>query len=216
MENKPTVEQLTAVAATFNANLSPDQAVHRALQLFEAADKLLRADEIAGEREDQDLKNELQRRESVGLGRHAEKITLTEAFLVQQEIANHRKSKPFKTERGFIQAMRDANLVDTVSVYGETDEEWIKSDESGERPTVETRELTSRKAIETLFDARARERKARDSARHWKNKNPAQRKSSRNLARAHTSEKRKKEPGKRRILAKSELRRQKAKLPGKT
>jgi citrate lyase beta subunit len=56
MKFKPTVEQLATWAAMLDAKLSPDEAVRRALQLFEAADRLLRADEIADEKEEEELR----------------------------------------------------------------------------------------------------------------------------------------------------------------
>jgi hypothetical protein len=189
--------------------------VKRAFQLFETAARLLRADEIA-DPEEEALKNELQRRESVGLGRLAEKITMRKAFLVQQEIATQRKHQPFKTERGFIKAMHDAKLVDIVEAYGETDEEWIKSPKSGERPIVETRELTSRKAIEALFEKRAKDRKARDHARHQKSKNAVKEKNSENLLRAKSTKKRSKSAPKRKVRAKSDRLGEKPNPPGKT
>src|SRR5437016_4984446 len=101
MSNKPTIEQLATVAAMLDGKLSPDDAVKQALQLFEAADRLLRAEEIAEEKEFDELQAEAARLASIGLGSRDEKVSLYEAFNLQQGIANKLGVPAFKTEARF-------------------------------------------------------------------------------------------------------------------
>jgi len=199
MSVKPTAEQLATVAALLDAKLPPDEAVKQALQLFDAADRLLRADEIADQQTEDHAKNEAEREASAGLDGREEMFLMSEAFDLYKELAEARGVKaPLKTEAGFIKAMRAARLTTIRNWHAMTPEEFIKSPEM-ENPVIETRELTSRGAIEQLFQRKTELRKAADRIRKKKRPGPVKGKSSNNLSRNTKLEKRNKKLEQRKV-----------------
>jgi hypothetical protein len=199
MSVKPTVEQLATVAAMLDAKLPPDEAVKQALQLFDAADRLLRADEIADQQAEEQVKNKAEREALAGLGGREEMFSMSEAFDLYKEFAEAQGVKtPLKTKAGFIKAMRDAGLTKSQVRHAMTPEEFIKSPET-ENPVVEIRELTSRRAIEQLFQRKTELRKAADRIRKKKRPDPGKGKSSNNLSRNTKLKKRNKKLEQRKV-----------------
>jgi hypothetical protein len=66
--SQPTPIDLALIAAKLDPKLSPDEAVTRARAIWEAADRNLRADEIAAAQEDEQVRADLERLERLGLG----------------------------------------------------------------------------------------------------------------------------------------------------
>jgi len=160
----PTPEELAAIAAKLDPKLSPDVAIARARALLEAADNALRATQIGDEEEEKRL-FEGERLERIGLGLCDEKIPVSHALALAREIASRmRVPCNYKTENGFANAMRNAQLTVQRDIHGKTIEEWCKSEEP-EMPIVGHEELTSERAIEEFFRVRAEQKKRQDRVR---------------------------------------------------
>jgi len=93
----PTPEELTAIAAKLDPALPPDQAIARAQALWEAADRTLRATQIADEEEEERIGAEGERLQRIGLDFWDETIPLSEAFKVQQDFAKRVRISPYKS-----------------------------------------------------------------------------------------------------------------------
>ena len=168
---EPTASELAQIAARLDSRLSPDEAIARARALWDAADSVLRAEEIADAQEGEQARAEGERLERVGLGYRSDEISLSDGFRIASEIAENQKVTPYKTERGFAEAMRSAKLTRTRTIDGKTVEEWVKSEEPA-MPILETVEFTSAGAIEELYRLKAETKKKKDRERKAaKNKN---------------------------------------------
>ena len=161
----PTPEELAAIAAKLDPKLLPDEAITRAQALLKAADKALRATQITDEEEEKRLLAEGERLERIGLGLRDEKIPVFQALALAREIAS-RMAVPFnyKTENGFANALRKAQLTVLRPIHGKTIKEWRESEEP-EMPIVGHEELTSERATEEFFRLRAEQKKRQDRAR---------------------------------------------------
>jgi len=142
---------LTAIAAKLDPALPPDQAIARAQALWEAADRTLRATQIADEEEEERIGAEGERLQRIGLDFWDETIPLSEAFKVQQDFAKRVRISPYKSEKRFVAAMRRAGLTIQRDIDDEWLKRWLKNKEPGE-PVRERQELTSVAAVKKLFD----------------------------------------------------------------
>jgi hypothetical protein len=165
MKTTPSPEELAAIAAKLDPKLSPDEAIAKAQALWEAAHKALRATQIADEEEEKRLLAEGERLERIGLGLHDEKIPVFQALALARKIASRMGvAFNYKTENGFANALRKAQLTIQQDISDKTVKEWLKSEEP-ERPIRETQEITSERAIEEFFKLRAEQKKRQDRAR---------------------------------------------------
>jgi hypothetical protein len=162
--SQPTPIDLALIAAKLDPKLSPDEAVTRARAIWEAADRNLRADEIAAAQEDEQVRADLERLERLGLGLRCDRISLPDGFRIACEIAQKHKVAAYKIPDRFAEAMRAAKLTRTRPIYGKTVEEWVKSNEA-EMSIIGTEEYTSEKAVEELYRMKAESRRKKDRAR---------------------------------------------------
>jgi hypothetical protein len=188
MKITPTPEKLAAIAARLDPELSPDEAIARAKALLEAAHSVSRAAE--DQQEEKRLLAQTEKLERIGLDFvRYEEIPVLEALGVARRIAL-RLGVPcnYKTENGFANALRKAQLTLVRTIYDKTIQEeskseqewttkvkeWIESGQPeseqpyGERPTrsiVGREELTSERAIEEFFKRKAEHKKRQDRAR---------------------------------------------------
>jgi len=160
----PTPEELAAIAAKLDPRLSPDEAIARAQALWEAADRALRATQIADDEEEKRTRAEGERLERIGLDLWDETIPLSEAFKVQQDFAKRVRISPYESEKRFVTAMRKAGLTIHRDIDDERLKKWLASKEPGE-PVRETQELTSVGAVKRLFDQKVEQRRNRDRTR---------------------------------------------------
>ena len=181
MNSTPTPEELAAIAAKLDPKLSPDEAVERAHALWAAADKALSATQIADEEEERKLRVKTEILERVGLNLwDDEGISLSQAFKVQQDIPSRVGVSPYKTEERFVAALRKAGLTIQRDISGEwlipagsTFRVWREIKESKTpRPSRETQELTSKRAVKELFDQRVEQRRKQDRERKAVGKTP--------------------------------------------
>lgn len=105
MNSKPTVEQLAMVAAMLGAKPSAGKAVKRALQLFDAASKLLRADEPAWKKQEAQMDATFEDIKKNVPDLHG--ISISEAL---EHFKKNPAGKPIKSEGGFLRALQRGNF----------------------------------------------------------------------------------------------------------
>lgn len=164
MSGAPSPQDLAQIAAKLDPSLAPDEAITRARELWEVANRASRADEIADEVEKLAIRAEAVRLANLGLDLFDPKISISEAFEAAMRIAERMNIPPYKTEKRFAIAMRKADLTILSTVHGKTLQEWIESAEP-DMPITETHELTSVRATEELFKQKADKRKKADRKR---------------------------------------------------
>ncbi|MEO7168399.1 MAG: hypothetical protein ABI016_15375 [Chthoniobacterales bacterium] len=162
MRGAPTLQELAQIAAGLGAGITPEDAIARAQELWDAATRALTVNETADELER--LQIEGDRLARLGLDLWDSKISLSEAFQVANKIAKRTNVVAYKTEKGFAHAMCTAGLTISSPVYGKTIEEFVKTSEP-ERSIVEIPELTSVRAVEELFKRKAEQRRKGDRKR---------------------------------------------------
>jgi len=173
-------EALAKMAAELNPKLAcedPAKAIQLARNLLIAADPEL-VEQDAVRAEELQLKDESERHDA--LFPRGELISLADAF---KTLPGH-----YKTETGFVAALRKENL---TTVLQDVDlQQWLKAWPDAEKQFVETREVTSIRAVNELFRRRDEAKKKLDRERRSAKAKSLQAKSSKKMSRNSDARKR--------------------------
>lgn len=93
-------------------------------------------------------------------------ITIPEALVVANRLADARKIKGYKTEKLLARALRTNGLIYTRQRFadGKTMHDWIRS-EAPDEPKFEDEEVTSEPAVAELFQLKAEQKRRLDRER---------------------------------------------------